>query len=114
MSTQPTYPCQVVLRTQLGHALELGQENSILHRAERKLILQMAHIQQGRYELDRIAALIPNQHREAFKDCVANALLFKSACYRRRALVVTFFMLGIPYPLIAEFLMLSQHAIREF
>jgi transposase len=113
MSAQSTYPYQVALRTQLGHALELGQENIILHRAERKLILQMAHIQQGRYELDRIAALIPNQHQEAFKDCVASGLRFKSACYRRRALAITFFMLGIPSPLIAEFLTLSQHAIRE-
>jgi hypothetical protein len=29
------------------------------------------------------------------------------------ALVITFSMLGIPPPLIAEFLMLSQHAVRE-
>ena len=38
----------------------------------------------------------------------------KSLCYRRRALVLTFFMLGIHPALVAEFLMFSRHAIREF
>jgi transposase len=113
VTIQPIYPRQPRLRIQLDRALKLAEENSIFFRAERKLILLMARIQQGRYELDQIAVLVPDQDRRTFRDYVAKALLANSICYRRRALVITFYMLGIPPPLIAEFLTLSQHAVRE-
>jgi hypothetical protein len=100
-------------RMQFDHVLKLAQENVMLFRAERKLILRMAHIQQGRYETDQIAALVPFRVRSTFRDHVAKALVSKSLCYRRRALVLTFFMLGIHPALIAEFLMFSRHAIRK-
>src|SRR5215831_14656514 len=97
----------------LDRALKLAQENSMLLRAERGLILRMAHIQQRRYELAHIAALVAFQDRNVFRNHVASALVSKSPCYRRRALVITFYMLGIPPALIAEFLMLSRHAVRR-
>jgi transposase len=96
----------------LTRALTLAQENSMMFQVERKLILLMAHIQQGGYESDQIAALVPRRDRNTFQKRVANALVSKSPCYRRRALVITFHMLGIPRALIAEFSMFSQHAVR--
>lgn len=96
----------------LDRALKLAQENSMLLRAERELILRMAHIEQDRYDLAQIAALVPFQDRNVFRNHVATALVSKSPCYRRRALVITFYMLGIPPALVAEFLMLSRHAVR--
>jgi transposase len=96
-----------------NRVLALAQENSMMLRVERKLILLMAHIQQGRYESDEIAALVPRGDRNIFQRRVANALVSKSPLYRRRALIITFHMLGISPALISEFLVFSQNAIRK-
>ena len=58
-------------RMQFDHVLKLAQENGMLFRAERKLMLRMAYIQQGRYETDQIAALVPFRVRTTFRDHVA-------------------------------------------
>jgi transposase len=86
----------------------------MLSRIERTLILRMAHIQQGRYTLSQLKALVPGPHQKIFGDCIVNVLSSKSSCYKKRALVLTFYLLGTPPPLIAEFLVVSRHAVREF
>jgi transposase len=92
----------------------LALDNQTLFRLERSLILRMAHIQQGRYTLSRLKALVPALHQKSFGDCIASALNSKSSCYGRRALVLTYYLLGTPTPLIAEYLVVSRHAVREF
>ena len=108
------YPSHLRPRATIDRIFDLALDNQMLSRVERTLILRMAHIQQGRYAVSQLKALVPGPHQKIFGDCIVNALSSKSSCYRKRALVLTFYLLGTPLPLIAEFLVVSRHAVREF
>jgi len=103
-----------MLPKQIDRIFYLAQENQELARIERTLIIRMAHIFQRRHKQNDIATLIPKHDRKAFLTNIAPALNHKSLCYRTRALALTYYLLGVQIPLIAEFLVKSQHAIREF
>jgi len=108
------YPSHPRSRATIDRIFDLALDNQMLSRIERTLILRMAHIQQGRYAKNQLKALVPGPHQKIFRDYIVNALSSKSSCYRKRALVLTFYLLGNPLPLIAEFLVVSKHAVREF
>jgi transposase len=91
----------------------LARENQELARIERTAIVLMAHIFQRKHKHTKIVTLVPTQDRKAFVTNIAPTLDHKSACYRTRALVLTYYLMGIPIPLIAEFLVKSRHAIRK-
>jgi transposase len=103
-----------MLPKQIDRIFDLAQENLELARFERALIVCMAHIFQRAYKPNDIVALIPKEDRKAFLTNIAPALNHKSLCYRTRALALTYCLMGVQIPLIAEFLVKSQHAIREF
>jgi transposase len=97
----------------IDRAFYLARANQELARIERTAIFLMAHIYQRKYKQNKIAALIPTQDRKAFVTNIAPALDHKSACYRRRALVLTYCLMGIPIPLIAYFLVKSRYKIQK-
>jgi transposase len=107
------YPSNLPSRAAINRIFDLALDNQMLSRIERTIILRMAHIQ-GRYATSQLKALIPGPHQKTFGDCIVNGLSSKSSPYRKRALVLTFYLLGIPPLLIAEFLVVSRHAVREF
>jgi putative transposase len=97
----------------IDRAFYLARENQELARIERTAIFLMAHIYQRKYKQNQIAALIPTQDRKAFVTNIAPALDHKSACYRTRALVLTYCLMGIPIPLIAYFVVKSRYKIQK-
>jgi len=103
-----------MIRNQFERLLNLAEENAALARLERRLLLRMAHIQQGHYSTTQLLKLIPKRHQESFEAHVTQGLYGKSPRYRRRAHAITFHLMGISLPLIARFLNFSEHAIREF
>jgi transposase len=105
---------QLSFRKMLDRVFHLVEENQRLYDVERALILKMAHIYQGHYTASQLADMVPPAHRSAFTDYIARALNAKSFRYKRRSLVITFYLLGVPLQLIAKFLGISRHAIREF
>jgi len=100
-------------RTQIDQILSLARENQKLARIERTAITLMAHIFQRKKKHDKLVALIPRQHRKDFITNIAPALDHKSALYKTRALALTYYLLGIPIPLPAEFLVTSRRVIRK-
>jgi transposase/transposase-like protein len=94
--------------------LGLAQANRTLATIERTLIVRMAHIYQGKYTNNEIAALISTHDQKQFLTDIAPALHHKSSCYRTRALALAFYLIGSPIALIAEFLLISRRAIRRF
>jgi hypothetical protein len=103
-----------MLPKQIDQILDLAQENLELARFERTLIVRMAHIYQRAHKPSDILTLIPKRAPKEFLTNIAPALNHKSSCYRTRALALTYRLMGVQIPLIAEFLIKSQHAIREF
>jgi len=97
----------------IDRVFHLARENQELARIERAAIILMAHIYQRKHKQNKIAAMIPTQDRKAFVTIIAPALDHKSACYRTRALVLTYCLIGIPIPLIAYFLVKSRYAIQK-
>jgi len=83
----------------------------MLARRERALLLRMAHIQQGKHE--GITQLITRRDQKLFVGHILPALKSRSLRHRRRALVLTFHLLGVSVPHIAEFLVLSQHETKK-
>jgi transposase len=104
----------VIIPNHFEHLLKIAEENALLARLERHLLLRMAHIQQGYYSPTYLLGLIPKRSQKLFKVHVTQTLYGKSPCYRRRALAITFHLMGISLPLIASFLSFSEHAVREF
>ena len=94
--------------------LGLAQANRTLATIERTLIVRMAHIYQGKYTNNEIAALISTHDQKQFLTDIAPALHHKSSCYRTRALALAFYLIGSPIALIAEFLLISRRAILRF
>ena len=62
----------------------------------------MAHIFQRKQKHNNLMALIPRQDRKAFVTNIGPTLDHKSACYKVRALALTYYLIGIPIPLIAR------------
>ena len=91
----------------------LARENQELARIERTAIILMAHIYQRKHKPNKITTLIPTPDRKAFVTNIAPTLDHKSLCYRTRALVLTYCLMGIPIPLIAYFLVKSRYAIQR-
>jgi transposase len=108
------YRSVILLRTQFERVLTLACENQLLAAVERNLLLKMAHIEQGYCDAIEIAKLIRKGRRADFHRYVGPALKLRSQRYRKRALVITYSLIGAPPSLIAQFLGLSEHAIREF
>ena len=98
---------------QIDRILCLSLENQELARIERAAIVLMAHVFQRKQKHNKLMALIPRQDRKAFVTNIAPTLNHKSACYKTRALALTYYLIGIPIPLIAEFLVKSRHEIRK-
>jgi transposase len=94
-------------------AFYLARENQELAKIERTAIILMSHIYQRKHKSNKLITLIPTQDRKAFVTNIAPALDHKSACYRIRALVLTYCMIGIPIPLIAHFLVKSRYKIQR-
>lgn len=94
--------------------MSLARENSEMRETERSLILFMAHVAQGHFSATKLAELVPKQRRAIFLDKIAPGLVDKSWCYRNRALVLTFYLLGVNEGLIAEFIGYSRWAVRRF
>jgi transposase len=102
-----------MLPKQLDRILSLAVENQKLARIERTAIVRMAHIYQRKYQQGILVSLVRKSERIGFITDIVPCLDNKSACYRTRALALTYFLIGIPIPLIAEFLVKSRHAISE-
>ena len=51
----------------IDRVFDLALDNQTLFRLERSLILRMAHIQQGRYALSRLKALVPASSSEILR-----------------------------------------------
>jgi putative transposase len=85
----------------IDRAFYLARENQELARIEWTAIILMAHIYQRKYKQNKILTLIPTQDRRAFVTNIAPALDHKSACYRTRALVLTYCLMGLPIFIIA-------------
>lgn len=92
---------------------DLAQENRTLTRIERNVIVRMAHIYQGKYKNNQIAALISAHDQKQFLTNIAPAFYHKSSCYRTRAFVLVFYLIGIPISLIAEFFLISRRSVRR-
>jgi hypothetical protein len=82
-------------RKQFERLLNIAEENAALARLERRLLLRMAHVQQGHYSTTILLKLIPKRHRQSFEAHVAQGLYGKSLRYRRRAHAITFHLMGI-------------------
>jgi transposase/transposase-like protein len=93
---------------------DLAQNNRTITRIERFLTVRMAHIFQGKYKSNELAALIPTHDQKQFLTNIAPAFCHKSSCYRTRAFALAFYLMGIPIPLIAEFFLISRRAVRRF
>lgn len=74
----------------------------------------MIHIYQGHYKENKIATLVPKEDRKSFLIGIAPAFNHKSPRYRRRALILTFSLIGISETHIAEFFAMSRHAVHGF
>ena len=98
----------------LDRVISLARENSEMRETERSLILFMAHIAQGHVATAKLAELVPRHRRAVFLEKIVPALADKSWCYRNRALVVTFYLLGADESLIAEFIGYTRWAVRRF
>ena len=99
-----------MLGRHIDRILELAQENQELARIERALLVRMIHIYQGHYKENKIATLVPKEDRKSFLIGIAPAFNHKSPRYRRRALILTFSLIGISETHIAEFFAMSRHA----
>ena len=95
---------------QVERFLDLAQENRT---PERTLIVRMAHIYQGKYKNNEIAALISAHDQKQFLTHLAPAFHRKSPFYRTRAFSLTFYLMGIPISLIAEFFLISRRVLRR-
>ncbi|MGZ5835788.1 MAG: helix-turn-helix domain-containing protein, partial [Xanthobacteraceae bacterium] len=93
---------------QVERFFDLAQENRTLARIERTLIVRMAHIYQGKHKNNEIAALISAHDQKQFLTHLAPAFHHKSPFYRTRAFLLTFYLMGIPISLIAEFFLISR------
>ncbi len=102
-----------MLSKQSDRILSLALETQKLARIERTVIVRMAHIYQRKYKQVALVSLIRKTERTGFVTNIEPYLDDKSVCYRTRALALTYFLIGIPIPLIAEFLVRSRHAISE-
>ncbi len=98
----------------LDRVMSLAQQNSKMRETERSIILFMAHVAQGHFTVAQLARHVPRHKREIFMEKIVPGLANSSWCYRNRALVLTFYLLGVNEGLIAEFIGYSRWAVRRF
>jgi transposase/transposase-like protein len=98
---------------QVERFFDLAPENRTPARIERTLMVRMAHIYQGKYKNNEIAALISARDQKQFLTHLTPAFHHKSPFYRTRAFLLTFYLMGIPISLIAEFFLVSRRALRR-
>jgi len=94
--------------------LQIAFENYQLAKLERDALLLMMHIAQGQIPIVHIARLMKKLMQSDFLAYVAPNLKSSSKKYRRRALIITFSLLGIHVQTIADFVRFTPHAIKRF
>ena len=102
------------LTLSMDKILALSHENQLLIPIERNSVLLMAHIAQGKLSVSKISDMIPRNHQGTFRSIVAPLLNCESRYYRNRALVITFYMLGIQLHLIEDFILYTRRTVRRF
>jgi len=94
--------------------LQIASENYRLAKLERDVLLLMMHIAQSRVSNDQISQFMQKQKRADFLTFVAPNLTSPSRKYRVRAVIITFYLLGIHAQTIADFVRFTPHAVKSF
>lgn len=87
---------------QFDRLLAVANQNVLLASIERRMLILMAHIAQGIVAPVDVVDLIPEGSRELLETLVIPALAGKSRRYRKRALVLTYHLLGVSDDTVAE------------
>ena len=94
--------------------LRIAYENCQLAKREREALLLMMHVALNQIPIAQLAQLMKKPTSAAFLEHVAPQLKSDSRKYRRRAIAITYFLLGIHAQTIADFVRYTPHAVKRF
>ena len=95
-------------------AISLAHEQRKLLLIERKLLIIMARVVQGKLDPLELTTSMPKQHRAGFRNYVVPALICDKKYRQTRAIAITMFLLGAHRRTVAEFMGVSHWSARKW
>ncbi|WP_336486482.1 IS630 family transposase [Methylobacterium nigriterrae] len=103
-----------VLDRALDRALDIASENLKSYKTEKAALLFMAKVSLAKMVPENELVLLVAEHnRDCFRRVIAPALKSSSDIYRKRALTLTFCLVGIHPNLVAQFMSITSHQVRR-